>query len=274
MRDGWAVAIPAQMQRAALWPTADFPDPPARHPYTLLRRDGFTVGSFPDASYGSVEPRTVAEDGVEEMVREARSLLADLGKRQGAWFVAEACQPDGLAARLRELGMIPYEEPPLEPRFAAMALLREPPPGPLDVDAHPVARFAEFRSGHHVADDAFDMSETDRRALEAQAELLWELERDGTANSRTFVAILDNQVAGFAFAIYGANSVYLGGGATREEQRGRGVYRALIRARWDAAVARGTPALTVGAGQHSRPILERLGFETVGWSDCLLDRFS
>jgi predicted GNAT superfamily acetyltransferase len=45
--------------------------------------------------------------------------------------------------------------------------------------------------------------------------------------------------------------------------RGRGVYRALVRARWDVAVARGTPALVVQAGTMSQPILERLGFRTV-----------
>ena len=43
----------------------------------------------------------------------------------------------------------------------------------------------------------------------------------------------------------------------------RGAYRAVVRARWDEAVRRGTPALAVGAGQMSRPILERLGFEQV-----------
>jgi hypothetical protein len=252
----------------------DFPDPPARHPYTLLRRDGFAIGSFPDASYGLVEPQAVTEDGIEGMVLEARALLAGLGKQQGAWFVAEACQPEGLAARLRLFGMVPYEEPPLEPRFAAMALLREPPPGPPDVDAHPAASLAEYKAGRQVSDDAFEMSETDRQAFETQAALLFELERDGSAESRTFVALLDNEIAGFAFAIYGASSVYLGGGATHQDKRGRGVYRALVRARWDAAVAHGTPALTVGAGTHSGPILERLGFQTVGWVDCLLDRFA
>jgi hypothetical protein len=46
-----------------------------------------------------------------------------------------------------------------------------------------------------------------------------------------------------------------------------------VRARWETAVERGTPALTVGAGAMSGPILERLGFERVGRIDCLLDRF-
>jgi hypothetical protein len=46
-----------------------------------------------------------------------------------------------------------------------------------------------------------------------------------------------------------------------------------VRARWDDAVARGTPALAVHA-QHdtSRPILERLGFELVATLHELEDR--
>ena len=53
--------------------------------------------------------------------------------------------------------------------------------------------------------------------------------------------------------------------------RGRGAYRALLRARWDEAVARGTPALITQGGSMSRPILERLGFEAVGHVHMLVD---
>jgi hypothetical protein len=41
-----------------------------------------------------------------------------------------------------------------------------------------------------------------------------------------------------------------------------------------AAVERDTPALTVGAGLMSRPILERAGFSIVGWEDVLLDEIA
>jgi len=44
----------------------------------------------------------------------------------------------------------------------------------------------------------------------------------------------------------------------------RGAYRALVRARWDDAVAAGTPVLVTQASGLSRPILERLGFRAVG----------
>ncbi len=35
---------------------------------------------------------------------------------------------------------------------------------------------------------------------------------------------------------------------------------------------RGTPALVVGAGKMSRPILDRIGFETVAEQHLLVDR--
>ena len=53
------------------------------------------------------------------------------------------------------------------------------------------------------------------------------------------------------------------GGATLPEARGRGAYRALVAARWEDAVARGTPVLVTQAGAMSRPILARLGFREV-----------
>jgi GNAT superfamily N-acetyltransferase len=72
-------------------------------------------------------------------------------------------------------------------------------------------------------------------------------------------------------AAYLAPGVYLAGGNLAEHMRGRGIYRALVRARWNEAERRGTPALVVQAGKMSRPILERLGFETVCEMHTLVD---
>ncbi len=88
-----------------------------------------------------------------------------------------------------------------------------------------------------------------------------------------FVALEGAEIVAFAGARFGRSTVYLGGSGTRPDKRGRGAYTALVRARWDAAVERGTPVLTVGAGAMSRPILERLGFSIVGWTDNLVDDF-
>jgi GNAT superfamily N-acetyltransferase len=114
------------------------------------------------------------------------------------------------------------------------------------------------------------MDEEQRRAFEARAERQWDIEDEQLA-AALFVALIDGEVVASARALFGRTAVFLTGGGTRPSQRGRGAYRALVRARWEAAVEHGTPVLTTSAGAMSRPILERLGFSTVGWIDCLQD---
>jgi predicted acetyltransferase len=67
--------------------------------------------------------------------------------------------------------------------------------------------------------------------------------------------------------------VVLNAGSTLPDHRGRGAYRALVRARWDDADAAGTPVLVTQAGELSRPILERLGFRQICTVLALVDRF-
>ena len=75
---------------------------------------------------------------------------------------------------------------------------------------------------------------------------------------------MDGRPAGTALAVPTDRGVFLIGGSTAEWARGRGVYRALVRARWDYAVGRGTPALVTHAmPDTSYPILRRMGFEEV-----------
>jgi predicted GNAT superfamily acetyltransferase len=65
-------------------------------------------------------------------------------------------------------------------------------------------------------------------------------------------------------AIPSDRGVFLIAGSTAPWARGRGLYRALVRARWDYAVERGTPALVTEAiVATSYPILQRLGFTEV-----------
>ena len=49
--------------------------------------------------------------------------------------------------------------------------------------------------------------------------------------------------------------------------------RALVAARWEDAVTRGTPALVTRSGPMSRPILERAGFVELAEIAFLLDTF-
>src|SRR4051812_49541331 len=90
------------------------------------------------------------------------------------------------------------------------------------------------------------------RAVFARRYELW---KDDPAGDR-FVALLDGEIVGSGGARYFESGIYLLGGNVAVHARGRGVYRALVRARWEEAVRRGTPALVVQAGAKSRPILE------------------
>jgi len=55
----------------------------------------------------------------------------------------------------------------------------------------------------------------------------------------------------------------LWGGSTRQQWRGRGIYRALVTRRAQIALGRGMKYLVVDASADSRPILQRLGFQKV-----------
>jgi N-acetylglutamate synthase-like GNAT family acetyltransferase len=79
-----------------------------------------------------------------------------------------------------------------------------------------------------------------------------------------FIAYLDARPAGCAALVTSNRGVLLMGGSVAPWARGRGVYRALVRARWDFAVERGLPALVTHANpKTSYPILRRLGFKEV-----------
>lgn len=151
--------------------------------------------------------------------------------------------------------------------------LPAPPPGHPNRRVSVAGVFVRLPAGLPIAlvsPDGLADAGVDRAVGEVRRFLRDEFESadDGSA---TFVALLEGEIVALAIALFGRSAVYLGGGATRPDRRGLGAYRALVRARWDAAVERGTPILTVGAGAMSRPILERLGFSIVGWVDCLLD---
>ncbi|HEX3453013.1 MAG TPA: GNAT family N-acetyltransferase, partial [Gaiellaceae bacterium] len=63
--------------------------------------------------------------------------------------------------------------------------------------------------------------------------------------------------------LHGTEFACFFGGATLEEWRGRGIYRATVTHRANLAAARGCRYLQTDASDDSRPILERLGFVAV-----------
>lgn len=77
---------------------------------------------------------------------------------------------------------------------------------------------------------------------------------------RYYAAVIGGKPVGGARGVDLHGGVALMGGVVLPEARGRGVYRALVHARWQHAVERGTPVLVVQAGDMSAPILDGLGF--------------
>jgi GNAT superfamily N-acetyltransferase len=166
---------------------------------------------------------------------------------------------EDLAEALRSAGCR-APEPPLEPVFTALATDSEPP----DVEGVEVRRIETFEQ--HIAGLEIELASASwsedgaaRRRSEAEVSFARRQARPGGQ----WLAYVEGRPVAWGSAIAGSRGLYLAGGATLPEARGHGCYRALVRARWDDAVARGTPALAVGAQETSRPILERCGFVKV-----------
>jgi acetyltransferase (GNAT) family protein len=197
-------------------------------------------------------------EDVDAGIAYARAWFGERGRGAYSWFVADSSQPGDLADRLAAAGAIPD---PDDPVYAGMVLERAPDPV-AGIEVRKVATFDEHCGAVELTWRSFGFSEEQKAKLRPKLRTRWEQFR-GQDPSDRFIALVDGEIVGSGSAAYLAGCVYLLGGNVTEAARGRGVYRALVRARWDEAVARGTPALVVQAGQMSRPILERLGFDTV-----------
>jgi hypothetical protein len=223
MGDRCGVNVPDQVRRAALFPEADLPALPPEHPTRRVSVAGVFVRLPAALPVAMVSPGRIDESRVEEVVGEVRRFLRAEGRAIGLWFVAEEALPGDLAERLQTLGMRPSDLPGVEARHAAMVCVEPPPPGPPGVVARRPGSFEEFLVAQRVMCDAFAMDEQMRRTFEERAELLWSVEPvDGTGTGATYVALVDGEVVAFAGALFGRSAVYLGGGGTRPDQRGRG----------------------------------------------------
>ena len=185
---------------------------------------------------------------VEAARDEIHAALRERGRTGCTWEVGSSATPPDLVERLLALGLVDDDEP-----LAVGMVLTEPPlhSKPEGVEVRRVTTAAEALEAARIAAVAFGMPEPVPAAVE----------RDG--RSARYLAYVDGEPVAQATAIFTGHGACLFGGATLPDARGRGAYRALVAARWEDAVARGTPLLVTQAGAQSRPILERLGFRGV-----------
>jgi GNAT superfamily N-acetyltransferase len=230
-------------------------------------RDGYVVfhGPSPHHLFGLILRLRLGAD-IDMVVKEVRAWFAERGRREFTWLVGDSSTPSDLGDRLLGLGAKPDAD---EPVYAGM-VLTEPPPPVEGVDVRAVETFGEYAAVRELGWDLLGMSEEQRAEPRARLNASWEDYQ--SMDIVNFAAFVDGRVVaagGIQFTPYGA---YLAGGSTHPDYRGRGCYRALVRARWNAAVARGTPLLAVQAGEMSKPILERLGFQQIATVHALIDR--
>ena len=141
----------------------------------------------------------------------------------------------------------------------------EPPSAPGAI-ARRIETFEEYAAANAVQWEAFESPQSEIAEAKVSLEQRWH----DTVNLMHGVW-LDGELVCAGTSTPCEHGLLLYGGATLPSARGRGAYRALIRARWDDAVALGTPALITQGGTMSRPILERLGFQAVAEQEVLLD---
>ena len=132
-------------------------------------------------------------------------------------------------------------------------------PLPEGVTVRRVTEEADVRAMSAMADEVFGdpVSEVMADALLRRLALregmeLWVGEADGRIVS-----------AGRLEPVSGSDFAGIWGGATREEWRGRGIYRAVTAARARSALALGKTLLHSDSTEFSRPILERSGLVKV-----------
>ncbi len=226
----------------------------------------FVIFLGPSSSLGSaVVQRFRFEAGeVDTVITDVHELLRERGRDGCAWEIGSTARPAGLADLLLARGMTWAEH---DSHQTGMVLDREPEPGPADV----VVRRAETLEDYIVSEAIAHLAFGGEIPSDEQVTALYEGRNPDV--TRRYLAAVDGVDIGTASATFVGEAVVLNAGSTLPDHRGRGAYRALVRARWDDAVAAGTPVLVTQAGEMSRPILERLGFRKVCEVLALEDRF-
>lgn len=190
---------------------------------------------------------------LDEVRAEIHEHVRARGRTACSWEVGSSATPTDLVERLLALGL----EEDDEPLRVGMALTFAPPEVP-EVEVRRAETLDERRLAARIGATVFGTPYVEPPPPDSGTVL--------------YLAYVDGQAAARATGSFSEHGVTLSGGAVLQEARGRGAYRALVRARWDDAVARGTPLAVTDAGSQSRPILARLGFQEICTIRALIDR--
>lgn len=229
--------------------------------------EGVSVSRFDDGrvcvlqgtTWASVSGVRVGDGDVATLVEQVRELVP--AGKPCAWWLGPSSRPSTLRERLLALGLA-FPENGVD-LVKTLVLTDQPPAIPPEIDVRRIETLEDFLVAREVQWESFDIPK-ERRELQAahlEEEFAEVMEHRFPVD---FLALLDGRPAATATAIPSGCGMFLVAGATMPWARGRGLYRALVRKRWDHAVERGTPALvTQAVPDTSYPILKRLGFQDV-----------
>jgi len=250
----------AQLREIAEYPNSFGPLGPGDE---RIETNRYTICLGPSPTSSTVQRQRFRPDEIDEVLGEVRALLRARNRKHTQWEIGSQAQPPNLVELLLDRGIVRDHEP-----YAVALVLTQAPPEVADIIARRIETFGEFTAASEVQRRAFKMP--DREIEEARPALPQDWRDTPTLMHGVW---LNGELVGAGVCAPTEHGLLLYGGATLPHARGRGVYRALISARWREAVARGTPALLTQAGAMSRPILERMGFEPVGHVHMLIDDF-
>jgi GNAT superfamily N-acetyltransferase len=254
-------SVPPVLREIAEYPNSFGPLAPGDE---RIETDRYTLCVGAGSTWNTVQRQRFPLEQVDEVLAEVREALRARGRAQTQWEVGSSA-PAGLVDALLERGLVPDKDP----YAVALVLTHEPPAIGPSFTARRIETLEELEASAGVQWEVFGATPQE---IEEARRLLPERFRDSP--HLRHAVWLDGEIVCTGTSTPTEHGLLLYGGATAPQARGRGAYRALIRARWDEAVALGTPALVTQGGSMSRPILERLGFERVGEVHMLLDVFS
>jgi ribosomal protein S18 acetylase RimI-like enzyme len=218
----------------------------------------FQPGPFPH--FANVSAVRVRDDTLDLLLSEVVDWFAMHGRSGCTWFLGPSTTPSNVVEWLLARGSASSE------RATAMWLDAEPAPTSA-VQVRPVNSPEEllvYREMTALASGTVVLTDDGKAAIAASNPQAWADLVAMEGRRRNYLALIDDQpVAAAGLLLTDRGVAVMAGGATLPQARGRGCYRALVRARWDDAVAAGSPNLVAQASDMSGPILAAMGFRGV-----------